>query len=88
MNIVKTTGVTTVAFYGYYKSKKELFEDLVGKHYDYFIGCFKRHKVTLPICLWKNSRKKMSNVSEVCMHEMFIYALEHLKEFNLILCKS
>ena len=31
-NIVKMAGVTTGAFYGYYKSKEELFEALVGKH--------------------------------------------------------
>ena len=29
-NIVKTAGVTTGAFYGYYDSKEELFEALVG----------------------------------------------------------
>ena len=30
-NIVKTAGVTTGAFYGYFKSKEELFEALVGE---------------------------------------------------------
>ena len=29
-NIVKTAGVTTGAFYGYYNSKEELFDALVG----------------------------------------------------------
>ena len=29
-NIVKTAGVTTGAFYGYYNSKEDLFEALVG----------------------------------------------------------
>ena len=29
-NIVKMAGVTTGAFYGYYSSKEELFESLVG----------------------------------------------------------
>ena len=40
-NIVKTAGVTTGAFYGYYKSKEELFEALVGEQYDYFMDCFR-----------------------------------------------
>ena len=31
-NIVKQDGVTTGAFYGYYNSKEELFEALVGEH--------------------------------------------------------
>ena len=30
-NIVKTAGVTTGAFYGYFKSKEELFGALVGE---------------------------------------------------------
>lgn len=33
-NIVKNAGVTTGAFYGYYKSKEELFDALVGKQYE------------------------------------------------------
>lgn len=35
-NIVKTAGVTTGAFYGYYDSKEELFEALVKDQYDWF----------------------------------------------------
>ena len=30
-NIVKSVGMTTGAFYGYYKSKEDLFEALVGE---------------------------------------------------------
>ena len=41
-SIVKSVGMTTGAFYGYYKSKEELFEALVGKHYDYILTCFKK----------------------------------------------
>ena len=32
---MKSVGMTTGAFYGYYKSKEELFEALVGEHYAY-----------------------------------------------------
>ena len=39
-NIVKTAGVTTGAFYGYFKSKEELFEALVREQYEYFLNCF------------------------------------------------
>ena len=34
-NIVKAAGVTTGAFYGYYDSKEDLFEALVGEHYNF-----------------------------------------------------
>ena len=33
--IVKKAGVTTGAFYGYFKSKEELFDALVKEHADY-----------------------------------------------------
>ena len=36
-NIVKTAGVTTGAFYGYYDSKEELFEALVEEQYQTFM---------------------------------------------------
>lgn len=39
-NIVKMAGVTTGALYGYYKSKEELFEALVGKHYNFLLDRF------------------------------------------------
>ena len=34
-NIVREAGLTTGAFYGYYKSKEELFDALVGEQYKY-----------------------------------------------------
>ncbi len=39
-NIVKTAGVTTGAFYGYYDSKEDLFEALVSEQYGYIMDCF------------------------------------------------
>ena len=32
--------MTTGAFYGYYKSKEELFEAIVGEHYEYIRNRF------------------------------------------------
>ena len=39
-NIVKKAGVTTGAFYGYYKSKEALFDALVKEQKQYFLDCF------------------------------------------------
>ena len=36
--IVKDAGVTTGAFYGYFKNKEELFDYVVGCHADIFIS--------------------------------------------------
>ena len=41
-NIVKNAGVTTGAFYGYYKSKEELFEALVKEPADFFMNEYKK----------------------------------------------
>ena len=41
-NIVKTAGVTTGAFYGYYNSKAELFKALVGETYDHIMNRYKQ----------------------------------------------
>lgn len=38
--IVKNAGVTTGAFYGYFKRKEELFDALVGEQYDMLMGMF------------------------------------------------
>ena len=72
-NIVKMAGVTTGAFYGYYKSKEELFEALVGKHYNF---------------LSEEQPDKLTSTSGECMYEMLLYAYDHLNECKLILCKS
>ncbi len=39
-NIVKEAGVTTGAFYGYFKSKEKLFESLVAVPAETFLGAF------------------------------------------------
>ncbi|MBQ5499172.1 MAG: helix-turn-helix transcriptional regulator, partial [Treponema sp.] len=38
--VVKKAGVTTGAFYGYFKSKEELFDALVKKHADHIKGIY------------------------------------------------
>ena len=38
--IVKKAGVTTGAFYGYFKSKEDLFDALVKEHADYILGIY------------------------------------------------
>lgn len=41
-NIAREAGVTTGAFYGYYKSKAELFDALVKEQYDTFLSVYCR----------------------------------------------
>lgn len=87
-NIVKTAGMTTGAFYGYYRSKEELFEALVGKHYDYILTCFKKAQQEFSKIPHEQQPEVMSDISGKCMFEMLHYAYRHLEECKLILCRS
>lgn len=87
-NIVKTAGVTTGAFYGYFKSKEELFEALVGEQYEYFLNCFIKAQKDFADLPLEEQPEMLSNISGACMHEMLHYAYEHLGAFKLILCSS
>ena len=87
-NIVKKAGVTTGAFYGYYDSKEALFEALVGEQYDYFLRCFSGAQQEFANLPKEEQPEKLSTVSGASMHDMLLYAYEHLDEFRLILCHA
>ena len=87
-NIVKSVGMTTGAFYGYYKSKEELFEALVCEHYAYLLDCFQKAQKDFANLPHQQQPEVMGDISGVCMFEMLHYAYEHLEECKLILCCS
>lgn len=87
-NIVKTAGVTTGAFYGYYNSKEDLFEALVGEQYDYFLNRFCKAQKEFFDLPPEEQPDNLGITSGECMHDMLLYAYGHLDEFKLILCKS
>ena len=87
-NIVKSVGMTTGAFYGYYKSKEGLFEALVGEHYAYLLDCFQKAQKDFANLPHQQQPEVMGDISGVCMFEMLHYAYEHLEECKLILCCS
>lgn len=87
-NIVKSVGMTTGAFYGYYKSKEELFEALVGEPHDYLIGRFKDAQREFAQLPHEQLPEVMGDISGLCMYDMLHYAYAHLEECKLILCCS
>lgn len=87
-NIVKTAGVTTGAFYGYYNSKEALFEALVGEHYSFLLERFQRAQKEFTEIPPEEQPDNLSSASGECMYEMLLYTYEHLNEFKLILCCS
>lgn len=87
-NIVKSLGMTTGAFYGYYKSKEELFEAIVGEHYEYILNRFIKAQEEFAELPADQQPEVMSEISGLCMYDMLHYAYEHLEECKLILCCS
>lgn len=81
-NIVKSVGMTTGAFYGYYKSKEELFEALIGEHYAYLLNCFHKAQKEFAQLPYERQPEVMSDISGACMFEMLHYAYEHLENVN------
>ena len=87
-NIVKSVGMTTGAFYGYYKSKEELFEALVCEHYAVSIGLFSEGAKRFCQSSPRAAAGGYGRYFGACMFEMLHYAYEHLEECKLILCCS
>ena len=86
--IVKKAGVTTGAFYGYYKSKEELFSALVKPHADFVVNIYNslvEDFKALPKNQWA---EKMMNYSKEGVLQIFEYAWNHKDAFRLILKAS
>ena len=69
-NIVKSVGMTTGAFYGYYKSKEELFEAIVGEHYEYIRNRFIKAQQEFAELPAARQPEVMSDISGICMYDI------------------
>lgn len=87
-SIVKTAGVTLGAFYGYYDSKEELFEALVGEQYNYLMDYYRRVHIDFAEIPHEEQPKNLGKSADKFMKDMLMYAYEHLDEYKLILCHS
>ncbi len=87
-NIVKSAGVTTGAFYGYYKSKEELFDALVGRQYSVFMGRFKEAQEAFTHLSPEEQKTGMGVQAGELMEELLDYAYANIDAFKLILCCS
>ena len=87
-NVVKSVGMTTGAFYGYYKSKEALFEALVGAHYRYLVGRFCQAQKEFARLPRDRQPEVLGDFSGACMFDMLHYAYDHLEECQLLLCAA
>lgn len=87
-NIVKTAGVTTGAFYGYFDSKEALFDALVGEQYDTVMEMYRETQEAFAKLPPKEQMAGMGELSGACMERMLEYAYANKDAFRLILCSS
>lgn len=87
-NIVKTVGVTTGALYGYYKSKEELFEALVGPVAECFLNRFNEMIQDFNTLSVEEQKKQMGDYSNNFTVEGIEFAYNHLNCMKLLLTAS
>lgn len=87
-NIVKMAGVTTGAFYGYYRSKENLFEALVEEPASVLMDKFIETQNTFATLPPEDQQENMGGFSGDYMDWMVGYVYENLDAFKLLLCCS
>ena len=83
--IVKTAGVTTGAFYGYYDSKEALFAALVDEPYRHVLDTYRAAVFSFEALKPREQAAQMGEVGKSCMRELFSYMDDRRQEFHLIL---
>lgn len=87
-SIVKAAGVTTGALYGYYGSKEALFEALVGRQYKYIMSRYRKAQENFTRIPPAKQPDHMGDISAQCMMDLLLYAYDHLKACQLLLCRA
>lgn len=87
-NIVKTAGVTTGAFYGYYDSKEALFEALVGDAAEYVLNLFCGTVDDFEEMEGEEQTRQMFDVSQDVLMQILDYFYDNKDTFMLILTRA
>lgn len=87
-NIVKTAGVTTGAFYGYFSGKEALFAALVEEHATAVMNFFMSSQEEFEKLPKEVQANHMGIESRDSLNRILDYIYAHYDEFKLILCKS
>ncbi|MGN0666138.1 MAG: TetR/AcrR family transcriptional regulator [Huintestinicola sp.] len=87
-NIVKTAGVTTGAFYGYYNSKEELFDVLVGDKAENVLNMMDTGLNEFERLPCQEQTKQMKSFSENGFLSMLDYVYDNYDSFRLLLLSA
>ncbi len=85
-SIVKKAGVTTGAFYGYYKSKEELLDALVKEPYTFLLDLYREILNVFSDLPPEKQQSDMQSFSMSGMSKMTDYIYANLDAFKLLLC--
>ena len=86
--IVKTAGVTTGAFYGYFSSKEALFASIVEPHAAALMGRFMQAQTSFAALPEEEQPDHMGVESSQCVHWMVDYICTHREPVKLLLCRA
>lgn len=87
-NIVKTAGVTTGAFYGYFSSKEALFASIVEPHAAAVMGKFMTAQTDFAELPEAEQPDHMGKETADCVSWMIEYMYEHYEDFKILICCS
>ena len=81
-NIVKTAGVTTGAFYGYFSGKEALFAALVEEHATAIMNIFMSAQEEFEMLDEKDKANHMGIESRKSINSIIDYIYEHFDEYQ------
>ena len=85
-NIVKTAGVTTGAFYGYFSSKEALFASIVEPHAAAVMGKFMTMQTVFAELPKEEQPDHMGKESAECVSWVIDYMYDHYEDFKILIC--
>ncbi len=83
-NIVKDAGLTTGAFYKYYSTKKDLFDDLIDPYVEHIYQIYDDILANFETLSANNQTSSMSQASTTSINQMIDYIYDHYDNFRLL----
>ena len=83
-NIVKDVGLTTGAFYKYYSTKKDLFNDLIDPYVEHIYQIYDDILANFETLSANNQTSSMSQASTTSINQMIDYIYDHYDNFRLL----
>lgn len=87
-NIVKTAGVTTGAFYGYFSSKEALYASIVEPHAAAVMGKFMTAQTEFAERPNEEQPEYLGRDSGDCVEWMIDYMYDNMEDFKILICCS